>query len=110
MNKNAHLWDQKCVVWVFSGRKFKKLFGHCYLIVRSWSSAAFELGNYILPHLQWLLLQNFGKWIKDNKKDIFNLKTPKKYLKDNWNTWEFNNKQGIKPWCLKRRNDDGYRN
>ena len=43
-----------------------------------------------------------------NKKNIFNLKTPKQSLKDTWNTWELNNKHSVKPWCSPQRNDDGY--
>lgn len=39
------------------------------MIVLSWPSSIFELGSYILPHLNRLLLQNFGKWMI--KKRIF---------------------------------------
>ena len=53
-------------------------------------------GQLYCTTFDWLLLENFGKWIKNNKRDIFNLKTPKKSLKKILNTQELNSKDSIK--------------
>ena len=54
-----------------------------------------------------LVTSQFLKMNK-NKKNIFNLKTPKQSLKDTWNMWELNNKHSGKPRCPQRRNHDCY--
>ena len=42
--------------------------------------------------------------MKNNKRDIFNLKTPKKSLKKILNTQELNSKDSIKSQCPQQKN------
>ena len=55
-----------------------------------------------------IVTSKLWKWIKNNEKDIFDLKTHKQSLKDTQDVWELNNKHSVKPQCPQRRNHDGY--